>query len=570
MLLRILKLFSTRELYLFHILIIFLIFLAALEIVAVSLIPFYVKLLSNPDSITINFHDIYSNNKEKIIFFSILIIIVYFFKNLFQLFINFFSNIFLKNFLLRISSSMFHLYLKKNYLFFIKNNSSKLIRNLTSEIDQAGNLVSSCIQIFKEAIILIGLATLIIFYQTIYSFILIIFFSILTYLFYLFFKKRITQVSYKLQFLKSEQIKTVNHIINSISNIKIMNLQIFYEKIYYKLLLDYEKNKVFKNLTIGSPRLFLEFLGILLIVCTSCILIIYSNNNEDVIYQLTLLAVASIRILPAYNSISSSLISIRSNVASLNLLFSSYKSFSKNSLNFIKNKSTEINLLDNKKTFPYKNFLSIKDIFFKYPNTKNFVFKKFNLKINFGEFVGISGVSGSGKSTLINLILGLLKPNFGLITYCGNNIHNNIKSWHSKIGYIPQDIFLIDDTIKNNIAFGLNNKDIDDEKIFSLLKKLKIFNSNGNLKKLINFNIGEFGKKLSGGQKQRIAIARALYRDPEILIFDEATSALDSKTEKKIMNLIYSLRKEKTIIFISHKLNTLKYCDKIIKVNKVN
>jgi ABC-type multidrug transport system fused ATPase/permease subunit len=257
-------------------------------------------------------------------------------------------------------------------------------------------------------------------------------------------------------------------------------------------------------------------------------------------------------------------------VASLNLLFSSYKGFSKNSPNFIKNKSTDINLLDNKKSFSYKNFLSIKDIFFKYPNTKNFVFKKFNLNINFGEFIGISGVSGSGKSTLINLILGLLKPNFGLITYCGNNIHNNIKSWHSKIGYIPQDIFLIDDTIKNNIAFGLNNKDIDDEKIFSLLKKLKIFNPNGNLKKLINFNVGEFGKKLSGGQKQRIAIARALYRDPEILIFDEATSALDSKTEKKIMNLIYSLRKEKTIIFISHKLNTLKYCDKIIKVNKTN
>jgi ABC-type multidrug transport system fused ATPase/permease subunit len=152
----------------------------------------------------------------------------------------------------------------------------------------------------------------------------------------------------------------------------------------------------------------------------------------------------------------------------------------------------------------------------------------------------------------------------------GININRLKNNWLKKIGYVPQKIFLTDDTIKNNIAFGLNNKDIDDEKIFSLLKKLKIFNSNGNLKKLINFNIGEFGKKLSGGQKQRIAIARALYRDPEILIFDEATSALDSKTEKKIMNLIYSLRKEKTIIFISHKLNTLKYCDKIIKVNKTN
>ena len=576
MLIKILKLFTKKELYFFFSLVGILIFSALLEVFAVSLIPLYVKILSEPNFepqfFKIIFFKSYINDFEKIIFFSAFIIIVFLLKNIFQFFINFYNNNFLRNFLVRLSSSLFNIYLKKNYMFFIKNNSSKLIRNLTSEIEQAGNLVNSSIQIFKEGIILVGLFILIIFFQTIYVFILLFFFSIIVYLFYLFFKKRVTQSSYKLQFLKSEQIKAVNHTINTFSSIKILNLEEYYKKIYLNLINDYEKHKFFKNIIVSSPRLFLEFLSVTLIICVSCLLIINTEDNKSIIYQLSLLAVASIRILPAYNSISSSLVSVRYNMASLKLLLTYSKDFS------IQEKSTfnnfdRINYNSAKKKKNNKiskNFLLIRNISYKYPNTKNLIIKNLSLKLNFGEILGVVGETGSGKSTFINLILGFLHPISGSILHNEKNININIRAWHSKIGYIPQENLLIDDTIKKNIALGLNSREIDNDKIYDLLKKLKFSNNEKNLKNLINFRVGEFGKKLSGGQKQRLAIARAMYRDPEVLILDEATSSLDIKTEKEIMNLIYKLKKEKVIILISHKLNILKYCDKVIRINKIN
>ena len=312
-----------------------------------------------------------------------------------------------------------------------------------------------------------------------------------------------------------------------------MNLERFCKRIYLQLLEQYEQNKMFKNITISSPRLFLEFLGIALVISVSCAMTLYSNNLElNIVHQLTLLAIVAIRILPAYNSISSSLLFIRYNVALLKILpfkkkeyYQKYQ-FSKYEIN--KN-SSNLNII--KKD---SNFLIVKDVTYRYPNSKNTVFKKFNLKINAGDFIGITGSSGSGKSTLIHLIMGLLKPTSGIILNYGNNINSQLE--------------------------------IDDKKIIDLLKQVNIINNKNFNKKIINFKVGEFGKKLSGGQKQRLAIARALYRDPNILIFDEATSALDLKTEKIVMNLINKFKGIKTIIFISHKINLLKNCDKIIKI----
>ena len=564
---RILKLFTRKELYFFFILLFFLIVSAILEVFALSLIPFYVKLISKSDLnfAYFDFFTINLRNDKNFLLFSFLIVLTFFFKNIFQFFLSFLINSFIKKFTTRISSLILNLYLKKKYIFFINNNSSTIIRNLTSELDQAGNLINSFLQILKESIVLIGLAILIFFYQTIYSVFLILFFTIITYLFYLFFRKKVTKVSFELQSLKSTQIKIVNHIIRSIDTIKIMNLETFCKRIYLQLLEQFEQNKMFKNITISSPRLFLEFLGIALVISVSCAMTLYSNNLElNIVHQLTLLAIVAIRILPAYNSISSSLLFIRYNVALLKILpfkkkeyYQKYQ-FSKYEIN--KNSS---NLKIKKKD---SNFLIIKNVTYRYPNSKNTVFQKFNLKINAGDFIGITGSSGSGKSTLINLIMGLLKPTSGIILNYGNNINSQIENWQTNIGYIPQDIFLVDDTIKNNIAFGIDELEIDDKKIIDLLKQVNIINNKNINKKIINFKVGEFGKKLSGGQKQRLAIARALYRDPNILIFDEATSALDLKTEKIVMNLINKFKGIKTIIFISHKINLLKNCDKIIKI----
>ena len=178
------------------------------------------------------------------------------------------------------------------------------------------------------------------------------------------------------------------------------------------------------------------------------------------------------------------------------------------------------------------------------------------------------GESGSGKSTLVDLILGLFNPNSGTIKVDDKDISNNLNGWQKNIGYVPQSIYLNDDTIKNNVAFGVSENDIDEEKVINALKSAQLYEFVSNLENGINTSVGERGVSFSGGQKQRIGIARALYNSPSILIFDEATSALDVGTEAEIMQTIFKFKENKTIIIIAHRLSTVKKCDLIYKINK--
>ena len=226
-------------------------------------------------------------------------------------------------------------------------------------------------------------------------------------------------------------------------------------------------------------------------------------------------------------------------------------------------------IINHKQIENYKSIF-IKNINFSYPSASKRIFNNINLKIDFGEAIGIVGESGIGKTTIINLILGLIKPTSGQVLIDNKkDIFENIYVWQNSIGYVPQNIYLSDDTIKKNIAFG-----IPDDKINMTLLKKSIVQSN--LSKLvknsrlgIDTRIGEYGSKISGGQKQRIGIARALYNDPKILILDESTSSLDIQTEKRIIEEVRLFKNKKTVIIISHRLSSLKYCDSIYELNSL-
>ena len=211
--------------------------------------------------------------------------------------------------------------------------------------------------------------------------------------------------------------------------------------------------------------------------------------------------------------------------------------------------------------------IEFKNVSFKYNESDDFVIKNFSYTFNSGDSIGIIGPSGTGKSTFINLLLNLVKPSIGSIYIDGVDLKDIHFSWHNLIGYVPQDIFLIDGSIKSNIAIGHDDENIDEKKILKLLKKLNLFEfidkNNG-----INTSVGERGLKISGGQKQRIGIARALYRDPRILIFDEATSSLDIENEKKIIEIIKGISDGITSFIVSHKKSTIVNCKKIINVSE--
>jgi ABC-type bacteriocin/lantibiotic exporter with double-glycine peptidase domain len=207
---------------------------------------------------------------------------------------------------------------------------------------------------------------------------------------------------------------------------------------------------------------------------------------------------------------------------------------------------------------------------FKYPDSNNLILKDLNFTIKKGKVIGVIGHSGVGKTTFVNLILGLLSPTKGSISSYGVNIANQIQIWRSQIGYIPQDIFLLDDNIRNNIAFGVSDTEINESLINKLLILLKLNNFSQKTNISPDYQIGERGRKISGGQKQRIGIARALYRNPNFLIFDEATNSLDEKTENDILNMISKIRDNKTIFFVTHKPSMLKYCDYILEFKEGN
>ncbi len=231
----------------------------------------------------------------------------------------------------------------------------------------------------------------------------------------------------------------------------------------------------------------------------------------------------------------------------------------------IEDKFKNKNLIEEKnyKKYLFKDQIKFENVFFSHENSNAKILQNISLEIRRGQKVGIIGKSGAGKSTLIDLILGLIKPIEGKILIDDSNLDYNLRDWQKQIGYVPQDIYLLDDTIKNNIAFGLNANDINQEAILKSIELSRLKDYVGSLEEKENTVVGNRGIKVSGGQKQRIGIARALYNNPGILILDEATSSLDAINERKIMEEIYNTAKNTTLIIVTHRYKPVSNCDKI-------
>ena len=282
--------------------------------------------------------------------------------------------------------------------------------------------------------------------------------------------------------------------------------------------------------------------------------------NKDFAYIVSLLglfAAAAFRLMPSLTRIMNSIQKIIYNRPAINSIYKEFEDFKKS---VSQNKDLE--------NISFSHQLNFQNLSFKYPDSNKLILNGLNFTIKSGATIGIIGESGTGKTTLINILLGLLQPTKGEILVDGKKIKNNLKGWQKMIGYVPQDVYIMDDTIKKNIAFALPEEQINKEQVISSIKKSKLEDFVSNLEDGMNTNIGEFGDKISGGQRQRIAIARALYRDPKVLIFDEFTNSLDLETEKNILKEVFNLKGKKTVIMIAHRLTTLENCDLIYKIEE--
>ncbi len=452
---------------------------------------------------------------------------------------------------------LFSSYLHREYMIHLNSNSSNYIRNLTIECNNVeGRLVMPLIVLLSELLPSIGIILFLLYINPFGVLLTGIIFILVGFGISFLTSAKLKQ--YSKNQIKSDglQIKVAKEAFASFREIQLYKKQNNVVDLYTNFV-DDSINSNFNALSLGQiPRLILEIVGIIVIFIIAGISLFNGSSTPQVIVELTLFVVAIVKLLPSVNKIVISIQTITYSKPTLENILDELTTISKISLN--NNKVSSVN------TFNSVNEIEITDLSFKYKKEDKNIFESINLKFQKGDIIGIRGESGSGKSTLINLLLGFLKPSSGSILADSQDIENSISAWQSKISYVPQEVILFDDTIKNNIIFYDDEiRLIDIEKILKELKLESLVNDS--IEGLETF-IGEDGSFLSGGQKQRIGIARAIVRKPALIIFDEATSAVDMNTENEINKVIKSISDDCIVIIIAHKNSAFINCNKIYKI----
>jgi ABC-type multidrug transport system fused ATPase/permease subunit len=413
--------------------------------------------------------------------------------------------------------------------------------------------------LIRESLILVALFIFLLVVDPLISFFSLFFLGVPVLFFYNFYKKKLKSKGKDLQILLGDEIKTVNQSLGAIKETKLLNKERHFLSYYNKVIQNKENLQLFSYLITTSPRIFLEVVALFSVAMISAFLIFFGKTPNVILPLISLFAVSAVRFIPALNVITASLSSIRFYHPSFDLVAKEINNLESSSVLFEKNTST----LNEAKNIKLNDAILMKDVSFDYEEGRRTTLKNINLQIKKGKSVGIIGKSGSGKSTLVDIMLGLLEPQKGGVYIDNKNIKNELSLWQKQIGYIPQDIYLLDDTIKKNITFGLKDDEIDEKLLLKSLEIAQLKDFVDTLPDSINTLVGNRGLKLSGGERQRIGIARAMYNMPKIMVFDEATSSLDIENEDKILDEIYENRNDKTLIIISHRNNTVKYCDLI-------
>ena len=540
-------------------------FSTLLEVFSLGSIPVFVMVITDADLILSKISQIsYLNfilkfDRSQIVIFSgILLLLIFLFKNLFLLLVIYFQGKLIMDLRLKTSNDIFSYYILMPYEELINKNPAILIRTIESDIGNTFAYILAFFTLIRECLILIFIFILLFVTNFFISIVSILTLGIPVIIFYYSYRSTLKTKGKLLLVEAGNKLKLINQSLGSFKELKITNRENFFLKNFNLVVLSLEKLGFFSYLITSIPRLFLEITALLSVVVVSVLLYLLEDNTYSIIPLISLLAVTAVRLIPSLNAITRSLTTLKLRKPSFELIVDEIKRLKENK-NFQDNK----NLINQDKTknFNFKSELIIRNVSFKYFEANKAVLENLNFKIKKGSKVGIIGRSGAGKSTLVDLILGLLKPQKGQIYVDDNNLDEVINSWQGKIGYIPQEIYLLDDSIKNNIAFGIEKENINEKLINSAVKVAQLENLVLSLPNKLETIIGNRGVKLSGGEKQRIAIARAVYNRPEILILDEATSALDIDNENKILGEINQNLSDKTTIIISHRNNTVKNCD---------
>lgn len=506
----------------------------------------------------------FENENMFIYFIMTLMIIIFVLKNILLFLINFAQSDFIFKIQREFASSLFKSYMISDYEFHFENNTSKLIRNITSEVAAFSNIIGSIIFLVADICIALAIGFVLLYLDWFSSIIIILFMGTFGLGFFFIWKRTNTRWGEERQIYDGKKIQYIQQGLGGIKEIKLLGHENYIVQLFKnvtKLVSIISRNQ---QVIQFIPKVSLETVAVTSLGLVVMALVFYNFDRNNLIYYIGIYALAGYRMMPLVVRLISSAQIIQFYLPVVRIM--------DNELNQEKNVNIKINKT-NESNYRYKDFefsksIELRNISLTYKSSNNASVSDVNLLINNGTTTGIMGESGAGKSSLVDMILGLIHPTKGEILVDGKNITDNIKGWQTLIGYVPQDIYLNDDTLRNNIALGVNPSKINDQNIINAIKSAHIEEYINTLKDGLDTYVGERGIKLSGGQLQRIGIARALYHNPSLIIFDEATSSLDIETEKEVMRSIYEMNEKKTIIIISHRKSTLDQCNKIHYLRK--
>ena len=480
---------------------------------------------------------------------------IYLFKGLFLVFLAWYQTNFAYSLSSHLSTKLLRGYMAKPYSFHLGKNSADLIQNLTGEVSHLTGATSNLFMLITEASAIIGIMILLIAVEPLGAFTVIVLFGLLAVIFHRLTKKRLLAWGTERQVHDGFRYQYLLQSFGGVKDIMLLGkARYFTNRFQHHNTASFNLNIKYATLQ-HIPRLWFEVVGVIGLVLLMVSLIYQGRPLEAIIPTLAIFVAAAFRIIPSLNRMVAAVQTIKYAEPSINRLYDENLGF----------KDLEPEIVT--RPLAFKDEIELKEVQFSYEGTEG-EFLKVDLNIPVGKTIGFIGKSGSGKSTSIDIILGLLKPVSGKVLVDGIDIHDDIRAWQSQIGYVPQTIYFLDDTLRNNIAFGLKPEQIDEEAVLEAVKMAQIEEFVQSLPEGLDTIIGENGVRISGGQRQRIGIARALYHKPTVLVLDEATSALDNATEDGIMNSIAALHGEKTILIVAHRLRTVAMCDQLFLMEK--
>lgn len=499
-------------------------------------------------------------SREKLIGFGMVFLsLIYVLKSLILVYSSWKQSSFLANVHQELSKRLYFGYLAMPYSFHINSNSSKLISNIQTEVGMFHNTSNAFLIISTEMTVVVGILTVLLFMNPILVLTLSFFLFFAVFIFIKGTKKKLSTWGKERQLYEAEVSKNLYQTLGGIKIISLMHVTDYFKSIFDDYNLKRSRLLAKTSTLQLVPRIYLELLIVMSIVLLVLITLWFRKSIIDLLPILGVFVVAAFRLMPSINRIMASLQILRYSLPIIDLIF---EEVSKNeAANFISTPT-------NKEELTIFETISICNVYFNYNDNEVNVLSGITLNIQKGEYLGFVGTSGSGKSTLIDILLGLLTPTSGEILIGEKNLLECKSSWQKLIGYVPQNIHLNDDTIRRNIAFGIPDFQISDERVLQCLSDAQLLEFVNESKLGLDTNVGDQGVKLSGGQRQRIGIARALYHNPQILVFDEATSALDVNSEAGVIEAINKIKGDKTVIVVAHRFSTVMDCDRVCRFEK--